>query len=215
MSGGVGSKNGPMCGSVGGGGGEAEGGDYVWHVGGSHLSALSPNQAHKTDSRGCLPLRTAASPLSCIPRKTATQRPLPRAASLTDSATIISPSLSPTPTPHLQSVTDRTNVPSFHIRRSATEGKDAHSALRRQNHLSEFPRVSRRSVGFRYNYPLFDTPARFDPHFLRIHRLNSNVRPLVCLSVRPSVRSSPGVGVAVAASEARSRLARRVSALLL
>ena len=56
----------------------------------------------------------------------------------------------------------------------------------RQNHLSEFPRVSRGSVGFRYNYPFFDTPACFDPHFLRIHRLNSKVRPLVCLSVRSS-----------------------------
>ena len=83
VSGGVGSKNGPMCGSVGGGGGEARqsGGDYVWHVGGSHLSALSPNQAHKTDSRGCLPFEQQHPHYRAFHvKRPRTQRPLPRAS---------------------------------------------------------------------------------------------------------------------------------------
>ena len=63
------------------------GGDYVWHVGGSHLCSAAecrqikrtkrtPEDASLSFERAAA---TAPSPLSCIPRKTATQRLLPRA----------------------------------------------------------------------------------------------------------------------------------------
>ena len=170
-------------------------------------------------------LRTAASPLSCIPRKTATpQRPLPPSGLYTARSQIVPQLFRPRYRQHqlrssnVQSVTDRTNVP-----------LPPYKAIRHREG-ERCPLPGRRSGSVKItcpNSPAFRGGALdsattihysilplacFDPHFLRIHRLNSNVRPLVCLSVR--VRPSPEVGVAVAASEARS-LARRVSALLL
>ena len=79
--------------------------------------------------------------------------------------------------------------PFLHIRRSATErGKDAPPwppQWERQNHLSEFPRVSRGSVGFRYNYPLFDTPARLLRSPFPSYPSPQFQCSSACLSIRP------------------------------
>ena len=95
---------------------------------------------------------------------------------------------------NVQSVTDRTNVP-----------LPPYKAIRhREGERCPLPGRSSGSVKITCpNSPAFRGGALdsattihysilplacFDPHFLRIHRLNSNVRPLVCLSV-PRLKS--------------------------
>ena len=106
VSGGVGSKNGPMCGSVGGGGGEAAGG--LCMACGRITSLCS---VAKSSAQNGLPRMPPPPPFEQqhphyrafhVKRPRNIGRCLgPLHRSLADSAAIISPSLSPTPTPLL------------------------------------------------------------------------------------------------------------------
>ena len=94
---------------------------------------------------------------------------------------------------NVQSVTDRTNVPLppyKAIRHREGERCPLWPQWERQNHLSEFPRVSRRSVGFRYNYPLFDTPARLLRSPFPSYPSPQFQCSSACLSIRPFLARS-------------------------
>ena len=143
-------------------------------------------------------LRTAASPLSCIPRKTATQhRPLPPSVLCTARSQIVPQLFRPRyrqhqlrSSSHVQSVTDRTNVPLPPYK--AIRHREGERCPQRDSGSVKI--TCPNSPAFRggaldsattIHYSILP-PACFDPHFLRIHRIAS-IPMFVRLSVYPSV----------------------------